>query len=68
MTESAFTPDATFANKSRVVGRLNILSLLASFARENNFTQLRIRVMGGASAAASVLVVSPQSARLSLTW
>ncbi len=33
----AFTPDATCANKShysRVVGRLNILSLLASFARE----------------------------------
>ncbi len=34
---SAFTPDATCANKSRylrVVGRLNILSLLASFARQ----------------------------------
>ncbi len=37
----AFTPDATCANKSRysrVVGRLNILSLLASFAREILFT------------------------------
>ncbi len=37
----AFTPDATCANKSRysrVVGRLNILSLLASFAREIHFT------------------------------
>ncbi len=36
----AFTPDATCANKSRylrVVGRLNILSLLASFAREIRF-------------------------------
>ncbi len=42
----AFTPDATCANKlcySRVVGGLNILSLLASFARD-------IHVMGGASA------------------
>ncbi len=36
-----FTPDATCANKSRysrVVGHLNILSLLASFAREIHFT------------------------------
>ncbi len=43
MCNCAFTPDATCANKScysRVVGRLNILSLLASFARD----------MGGASA------------------
>ncbi len=35
--EGAFTPDANEANKSRysrIVGRLNILSLLASFARE----------------------------------
>ncbi len=39
-SEGAFTPDATCANKSRysrVVGRLNILSLLASFAREIRF-------------------------------
>ncbi len=39
-TDCAFTPDATCANKSRysrVVGRLNILSLLASFAREIRF-------------------------------
>ncbi len=37
----AFTPDATCENKlrySRVVGRLNILSLLASFACEIHFT------------------------------
>ncbi len=37
----AFTPDVTCVNKSRysrVVGRLNILSLLASFAREIHFT------------------------------
>ncbi len=39
--DCAFTPDVTCANKSRysrVVGRLNILSLLASFAREIHFT------------------------------
>ncbi len=66
--DCAFTPDATCANKarySRVVGRLNILNLLASFAREIfiicawnlhhsrvKFTsqQMLIRVMGGASA------------------
>ncbi len=37
MTKGAFTPYANEADKSRylrVVGRLNILSLLASFARE----------------------------------
>ncbi len=33
--EGAFTPDT---NKSREVGRLNILSLLASFAREIHYT------------------------------
>ncbi len=36
-----FTPDANDANKlrySREVGRLNILSLLASFAREIHYT------------------------------
>ncbi len=36
-SQGAFTPDANDANKSRYsreVGRLNILSLLASFARE----------------------------------
>ncbi len=36
-SEGAFTPDANDANKScylREVGRLNILSLLAPFARE----------------------------------
>ncbi len=39
-TEGAFTPDANEANKWRylcVVGCLNILSLLASFAREIHF-------------------------------
>ncbi len=39
--EGAFTPDANDANKSRYsgeVGRLNILSLLASFAREIHYT------------------------------
>ncbi len=68
MAKGVFTPDANEANKScysRVVGRLNILSLLASFAREIRairawnsrnsrvkFTtkQTWIRVMGGASA------------------
>ncbi len=48
MSEGAFTPDANGANKSRyscVVGRVNILSLLA---HERN--SLHIRIMGGASA------------------
>ncbi len=39
--KGAFTPDANDANKScysREVGRLNILSLLASFAREIHYT------------------------------
>ncbi len=41
MPKGAFTPDANEANKShysRVVGRLNILCLLASFAREIQYT------------------------------
>ncbi len=41
LSKGAFTPDANEANKSRysrVVGRLNILSLLASFAREIHYT------------------------------
>ncbi len=40
MSKGAFTPDANEANKSRhsrIVGRLNILSLVASFAREIRF-------------------------------
>ncbi len=40
-TKGAFTPDANDANKShysREVGRLNILSLLASFTREIHYT------------------------------
>ncbi len=40
-SKGAFTPDANEANKSRysrVVGRLNILSLLAAFAREIRYT------------------------------
>ncbi len=64
-TKGAFTPDANKSRYSRVVGRLNILSLLASFAWEIRFIrtwnsrhsrvkfttkQTRIRVMGGASA------------------
>ncbi len=36
--QDAFTPDANEANKSRVVGRLNSLSLFASFAREIHYT------------------------------
>ncbi len=39
-TKGAFTPDANEENKScysRVVGRFNILSLLASFACEIRF-------------------------------
>ncbi len=67
-SKGAFTPDANEANKSRysrIVGRLNILSLLASFARKIRFIrvwnsrhshvkfttqQTRICIMGGASA------------------
>ncbi len=48
----AFTPDATCANKSRcsrVVGHLNILNLLASFAREIHFTTDVSSRHGGAS-------------------
>ncbi len=40
-SKGAFTPDTNEANKSRysrVVGRLNILSLLASFVREIHYT------------------------------
>ncbi len=51
--DCAFTPDATCADKSRyscVVGRLNILSLLASFAREIHFTTDANSHHGGASA------------------
>ncbi len=39
-SKGAFTPDVNEVNKSRysrIVGRLNILSLLASFAREIRF-------------------------------
>ncbi len=39
-SKGAFTPDVNEANKSgysRVVGRLNILSLLASFVREIHY-------------------------------
>ncbi len=37
-SKGAFTPDANKSCYSRVVGRLNILSLLASFAREIHYT------------------------------
>ncbi len=58
-SKGAFTPDANEENKSRysrVVGRLNILSLLASFAREIRFIRAwnsqhnYTPNMGGASA------------------
>ncbi len=49
LPKGVFTPDA---NKLREVGRLNILSLLASFATQQTW----IRVMGGASAGSSSLV------------
>ncbi len=73
-SKGAFTPDANEANKScysRVVGRLNILSLLASFswenplhsrvkyssfAREIHYTTDRNMRHGGASAGSSSLV------------
>ncbi len=46
--KGAFTPDANDANKSRVVGGLNILSSLASFAREiRNTTDVNLRHGGG---------------------
>ncbi len=41
ISKGAFTPDANESNKLRylrVVGRLNILSLLTSFAREIHYT------------------------------
>ncbi len=37
LPQGVFTPDANKSRYSRVVGRLNILSLLASFAREIRF-------------------------------
>ncbi len=37
-TEGAFTPDANKSRYSREVGRLNILSLFASFVREIHYT------------------------------
>ncbi len=47
----AFTPDANKSCYSCVVGRLNILSLLASFAREIHYTtDVNSRHGGGASA------------------
>ncbi len=52
-SKGVFTPDANKSRYSREVGRLNILSLLTSFAwviRGFTTKQTRIRVMGGASA------------------
>ncbi len=40
-SEGAFTPDENDANKSREVGHLNILSLLAPFAREIHYNNRR---------------------------
>ncbi len=58
-SKGAFTPDANEANKScysRVVGRLNILSLLAAFAREIRYTtDVNSRHGGGFCSSSSLL-------------
>ncbi len=52
VSEGAFTPDANKSRYSREVGRLNILSLLASFAREICYTtDVNTRHGGGGASA-----------------
>ncbi len=69
--KGAFTPDANEANKFRyscVVGRLNILSLLASFAREIHYTTVLHCCFGFSASARNHVTARASSWLVSAAW